>query len=743
VQHPVFYRLGKWVYHHKVAIVLIWSLLIGVSIPLLMDVLAPFVSTGFVAEQSESVKAAAYLDKHLGFYKNRFIILYHSNQLLATSDEYKQKLKYSLAGLKKLSMKHEIIYPSMNSKQISKDKHTAYVVVFFKDNKTFTPTMLKAFRQAIKTPSGMSMNMGGEAIFVNSIEKQTQKDLYKADMVAAPASVITLIFIFGTLIAAFLPMVLGGGCALLILAILYCLGYAFSLSIFTLNIALLLGLCLSLDYAIFIIFRFREELHAKQYKIEEAVANTVATAGRSVFFSGLAVFVSLSALLFFPINILFSIGVGGLVAVLISVTMALTLLPAILALINSGVNRFAIPWVYDDAAKNEKIGLIPFWRKFAFSVIKHPVFFFLFILLFLLFLGAPFLNVRLGISDMHILPEHSESNRFLQAYEKKFDENELTPILLLVSVKQGVILSENNINRLYDLVQRLESYAAIKRVDSIVSLDSEYKKSQYQALYQLPKKAMSPAVRKMLTTTTGNKFTVVSVVSKYNSNHPKTLKLVRKLTNMDPGEGLKVRLTGTPVDNLEVMEAIAHLFPYAVAWISILTYIILFFLLRSVFLPFKAILMNILSLCASYGVLVFVFQEGHLHDFLNFTPQGMLDVSMLIIIFCALFGFSMDYEVFLLSRIKEHYEATHDNDSSIVFGIEKSSKIITSAALIVIILCGSFMFADVLMVKEFGLGIAIAIFVDAFIIRLFLVPATMSLVKRWNWYRPKWVDRVF
>jgi len=189
---------------------------------------------------------------------------------------------------------------------------------------------------------------------------------------------------------------------------------------------------------------------------------------------------------------------------------------------------------------------------------------------------------------------------------------------------------------------------------------------------------------------------------------------------------------------VSVREAI----PYAILWVIVFTYLILLILLRSLFLPVKAIIMNVLSLSACYGALHLVFQEGYLHHLLNFEPQGMLDVSLLVIIFCALFGFSMDYEVFLLSRIKETYEHRHNNERSIIFGLEKSSKIITSAAIIVIVTCMSFLFAEVLVVKAFGLGIAVAIFIDAFLIRTLLVPSTMILLKDWNWYLPKWLDKI-
>ncbi|MCX7114826.1 MAG: MMPL family transporter [Gammaproteobacteria bacterium] len=710
--------------------------------PFLSNIIAPFQSTGFVVDGSESAETDAYLNQHLGYNKNRFILIYHSKQLLATEPAFIDKLKTSVQGLQHFPMKHEIVFPDANPKQISKDKHTAYVAVLFKDNTLLSPQLLKQFKAVIKKPAEMSMRLGGEAVFIENVNQQTQVDLYKSDVVAAPASIITMVLIFGTLIAALVPIVLGGGCALIILTTLYFLGHAFSLSIFTLNIALLLGLCLSLDYSLFIIYRFRDELRNKNNCMADMIATTLATAGRAVFFSGLAVFISLSALLFFPINILFSIGVGGLVAVFVAVAVALTLLPATLAVLKDGINYLSIRRRPVERVRKTRPKIAQIWRNLASHVIHHPLIFFFVTLIVLLCFGYPFLYVRFGLSDLHILPSHTEGYRFLHTYQTKFNENELTPILIVVKSAHEPILSKNNIAKLYDFAERLQRNPRVEEVNSIVTLTSDLKKSQYQSLYHLPKRQMTPDVRQLLKTSTTRHFTVMSVVSRYESNSPKTLALIAQLRQMNPGKGLTLRLTGEPVNNADVLASIAQMFPYAVVWVTILTYCVLLVLLRSVFLPFKAILMNMLSLCASYGVLVFVFQEGHFHHYLHFNPQGMLDITLLIIIFCALFGFSMDYEVFLLTRIKECYDTTHDNDKSIVFGIEKSCKIITSAAIIVIILCGSFMTADVLMVKEFGLGIAIAIFVDAFIIRSFLVPATMALVKQWNWYLPKWLDRL-
>lgn len=735
MQHSWFFRLGTFIHRHRWSVLVFALVAILSCMPFITEIMTPFQSTGFIDTTSESAKAQAFLDKKLKFHhENQFLILYHSATLKTSNPLYSYKLKKSLSRFTDFPVDHDIVYPDMNPDQVSKDQHTAYVVVTLHQNKPISSQLLTEFKALIQEPSHMSVFLGGEAIFAEDINKQTQEDLYKADMIAAPVSIIVLILVFGSIVAAFVPMVLGGCCALLILTLLYALGHMVTLSIFTLNIALLLGLCLNLDYALFVISRFRSELEQSEGNVQEAIAKTLATAGRAVFFSGLAVFISLSALLLFPINILFSIGVGGLTATFVAVVIATIILPAILSILHKNINRFPV-------LRFSKSTTPRVWRRIATHVVKRPVVYFVTSLTILLVLGYPFLNVYFGISDFNILPKHSENRQFFDSYQEQFNKNELTPIVLVVSTRRGHILSSSAIAKLYDFTTALEHNPRVFRVDSIVTSTPRPSKEQYQALYRHPKN-FNGDLKTLLDTTTRQDFTVINVVSKYDANSEKTKALIQELRDMQPGPGLTMQLTGTPVINVDVGHKIAQVFPFALLWIAVLTYLILLVVLRSIFLPLKAIFMNVLSLTASYGMMVFVFQQGHLHHLLHFSPQGIIDISLLIIVFCAIFGFSMDYEVFLLTRIQEEYQKTRDNKLSIIFGIEQSSRIITSAALIVICICGSFMVADVLMVKEFGLGIAVAIFVDAFIIRTLLVPSTMVLLKSWNWYLPKWLGRV-
>ncbi|MGL5742342.1 MAG: MMPL family transporter [Legionella sp.] len=727
------YRLGRLINHFRWPLIGFLLLVIIACIPFMPHIITPFKTTGFIDESSASAKTEVYMDKKLGYDdKNKFLIMYHSHTLLATHTEFKDKIKKSLSDLKDFPIKHDIIYPDKD--QISKDKHTAYVAVVFKSNEPLSDEHLAQFKESIKKPAHMTMLLGGEPLFVQNVNKQTQTDLYKADFIATPVAIITLILVFGSVVAATLPIILGGGCALIILTTLYFLGHYFTLSIFTINIALLLGLCLCLDYSLFFINRFRDELK-NGLNIQEAIAVTQETAGKAICFSGLAVFVSLSALFLFPVNILFSVAVGGLAAVFFAVLTSTIILPAILAVLKSKINFLS---VHIFRNKNHS----SWWRWLAERVVNHPYLFFFPILIFLLILGYPVLHAKFGISDFRIFPENSEHRAFYDTYAKKFNINELNPIVVVVESSSSPILSRHNLSKIYNFVHKLKKNPLAKEVNGIIGTDSDLKKEQYYMLYHMDKKQLDSQVKQLLDTTTTKHMTTLNVVSEYPANSPETKKLITELQHMKIGSGLKIHLTGVSVSNIDVLHSIYKMLPYAILWIIGFSYLILLFLLRSLFLPLKAIIMTLLSLCAAYGALVLVCQNGYLSHWLNFQPQEMLDISLLVIIFCALFGFSMDYEVFLLSRIKEANQLTKHNKNSIVFGIEKSSRIITSAALIVIVISGSFLVADVLMVKAFGLGIAVAIFVDAFLIRSFLVPATMTIFKDWVWYLPKWLDRI-
>lgn len=730
-----FYRFGKLIHKTRWLVVLLFVAGFSFCLPYLPKVMSQFTNTGLNDPHSQSAHAKNYLDDNLGYQHNRFIVMYHGRQKFTKDSAFNQEIRQSLDGLKNYPRKYEILYPEDNKEQVSKDKKSAYAVVMLKDNANLSEQQLNKFKSKIREPKNLSMMIGGEPIFQVDMQEQTQKDLIRAEYIATPVAVITLLLVFGSVTAAFIPMILDAACAIFILTILYFLGHRLALSIFTINIALLLGLCLSLDYALFIIYRFREEL-AQGRPVAEALAMTQATAGKAVFFSGLAVLISLSALFLFPINILFSVGVGGVTAVAMAVLVSVVLLPAILAILKTKINFLPIRFLtaYNGAERS-------YWASLVSKVIHYPWTFFIGIMVLLLLMSFPLLKIKVGLSDFHVLPKSMESRQVFDRIDTEFDPETLTPIVVVVKTP-GIFLTKNNIGNFYNFINKLDDNKKVNDITSIVTIDPKLSKTQYETLYTGPKQYQPATVSKLLKLTTGDHFSVAMITSKYESESSQSQDLVKEIRQTKLGKGMRIAVTGVTANTMDVIHRIGKLFPWALLWVVVLTYVVLLILFRSLLLPFKAIVMNIFSLTASYGVLVFIIQEGHFASWLHFDPQAMIDISLLVIIFCALFGFSMDYEVFLLTRIKEFYEQTGNNKKSIVYGISRSSKIITSAALVVILICFAFLSAEILMVKAFGLGIAVAIFVDAFLIRSILVPTTMVLLGRWCWYLPAWLDKL-
>ena len=731
-----FYQFGYILHKARWLIVIAFTLAFAYCIPILPKVMSRFTDTSLIDPHSPSALVENYLDTHLNYYHNRFIIMYKSKHTFVKNGIFDTEIHHSLSGLKNFPYTHEIIYPDENKKQVSKDKHSAYALVMLEDNGPLSNEVLAKFKSSLKKVDSLEMLIGGEPLFQAEVQKQTQTDLIKAQSIATPIAVITLLIVFGSIAAALIPIILDGICAIFILTALYYWGHLFSLSVFTINIALLLGLCLSLDYALFIINRFREEL-AQGRSTVEALAITQGTAGKAVFFSGLAVLISLSALFLFPINILFSVGVGGVTAVAFAVLISTVLLPAILAILQNKINFLPIRFFSSRNGKNQS-----YWLWLVTKVITYRWSFFIGIMIVLLFLSYPILSIQFGLSDFHVLPKTLESRQVFDVLQEDFNDHELYPITVIVTAPHGKFLTEKNIGQLLAFTKKIKADPRVEDIFSIVTTSPQLTQQQYEKLYTSPKQYQSEAIKKLLLLTTEDGSTVLTITSKYAGESPESEQLVKELRDIKLDNGLKVNVSGISASTIDVMAKIYSIFPYALLWVLSLTYLILLILLRSLLIPLKAIIMNILSLTASYGVLVFIIQKGYLSSLLHFESQGMIDISLLIIIFCALFGFSMDYEVFLLARIKEFYEKTDNTNKAICSGIVHSSKIITSAAIVVILLCMAFLSADILMVKAFGLGIAVAIFVDAFLIRTILVPAIMAILQTGCWYLPKWLNRI-
>jgi len=736
----MFYHLGKIATRYRWLIVGFWMVAIAVSLPFAPRVSEVLHSGGFVSPDAESERAINLLAQKLHLDLTVVQVIFTSQNYTADSPQFVQQARVALAGVQRMPEVSGIVSFADNPRQISLDRHAAYVNITLKADPDSAPKLLPELEHRIQPVPGLKASIGGGPVFYEDIQSVSESDLRRAEMLAFPFAIIALLLVFRSVVAAVLPALLGGCAVVVSLALIFGLGQVTTLSIFVLNITTLFGLGLGVDYSLFMVSRFREEL-AHGYSVEEAVAITVATAGRAVTFSGFTVSIGLSGLIFFHINMLHSVGLGGILVVLIAVFAAITLLPAVLTIIGTRVNAFPVRiarlWGRGriqpaGADGNQQHG---FWYRLSQLVMRYPVRILVPVLLVLIALGLPFLGVRFSAPDASILPAHVPSRAAYDLLASRFDVRETTPILLAVQTK-GDVLTLANIRNLYSYVRRIEADPRVARVDSIVSADPRLTLDQYELLYTHPQLIADPYLSALLKSSAAGDTTLILVISKYGMLDQHSLELVQTIRNTPPGNGMTALVDGGTAGNIDYVSSLYTDFPVAVLIVAITTYIVLLLFFRSLLLPLKAILMNTLSILASYGALVVIFQDGFLHQLLGFTPLGFVEASSPILLFCALFGLSMDYEVFLLSRIQEAYWQTGDNTQAVALGLQRSGGIITSAAVIVIVVSACFASADMILVKALGLGMALAVALDATLVRGLLVPATMRLLGNLNWWLP-------
>ncbi|MFN8515793.1 MAG: MMPL family transporter [Chloroflexia bacterium] len=733
-----FLRFGSLIYRRRKLVVALWALLVLVSLPLAPRAPGVMRVGGFSSEHAESSQAINTLQTNLGFKATTLSIIFSSDEWTADDPRFAAATSEALGGLSSLPDVAEVIPYTTNPRQISADRRTAYALVSLTTPPEGSQRLLPTLQAALRpTPPQVETIVAGGPVFYADIEKTSSADLKRGEVIAFPLALIALVLVFGSLAAAATPIVIGGCSVLAILAGIFLLGQATDLSIFVLNLATMLGLGLAVDYALFITSRFREEL--AQRPVEQAVAVTVATAGRAILFSGLTVLIGLAALIIFPFMFLRSVGIAGVLVVFVTVLAALTLLPAVLGMLGPRINALEII-KYRTPEQSGHSGL---WHRLALLVMAYPWRFAIPTLAFVLLLGYPFAHANFSSPDASILPKSVPSRQGYDLLAAKFGTSELEPLILAVRTGDGSsIYSGQNVGALYDLTHALEKDPRVQRVDSITTLDPRIGRAQYQLLYSHPDRIFEPYAALLAPRFARGDTALVSVVLRVSALSPEAKSLVHDLRGTTPPGGLTYQVSGTTAGVLDFVEELYRDFPLALLLVVAATYVILLILLRSVLLPLKAIAMNALSLVAAYGALVWVFQDGHLSGLLGFTPLGFVESSLPIIMFCTLFGVSMDYEVFLLTRIRETWQETGDNTASVATGLERSGRIITSAALIVVVVAGSFVTAEIVLVKALGLGVALAVLLDATIIRALLVPATMRLLGDWNWWLPASLRRL-
>ncbi len=745
----MFYHLGRIATRFRWLIVGLWMVAIAVSLPFAPQVGQVLHSGGFVSPDAESERALNLLVQKVHLNLTIVQVIFTSQDTSvgsADSPQFIQASEQALSRVRGWSEVSSIVSFTDNPRQISLDRHAAYVNVLFKPDPDSATKLLPELEKRLQSVPHLKTTIGGGPVFYEDIQAVSERDLRRAEFLAIPFAIIALLLVFRSVVAAILPALVGGGAVAVSLAIIFGLGHITTLSIFVLNITTLFGLGLGVDYSLFMVSRFREELKRGR-NVEDAVAVAVATAGRAVVFSGLTVSIGLLGLVFFRINFLHSVGMAGVMVVMLAVLAAITLLPAALSIIGTRINAFPVrlPRFRRRAADqplSNTSALAPavadqhgFWYRLSQLVMRYPVRIFVPTFILLVSLGLPFLSVRFSAPDASILPKDVPSRAAFDLLATRFNDRETTPILLAVQTP-GDVLATNNVRNLYYYVQRIQADPRVARVDSIVSADPRFTLEQYQQVYTHPQLIADPYLAALLKSSVSGDTTMMLVISKYSMLDQRSQALVQTIRNTSPGNGITTLVDGGTAGDMDYVTSLYTDFPIAILIVAITTYIVLLFLFRSLVLPLKAILMNTLSILASYGALVVIFQNGFLHQILGFTPLGFVEASGPILLFCSLFGLSMDYEVFLLSRIQESFWQTGDNTRAVALGLQRSGAIITSAAVIVIVVSSCFATADMILVKALGLGMALAVTIDATLVRGLLVPSTMRLLGNLNWWLP-------
>jgi RND superfamily putative drug exporter len=728
-------KFGYAVYAHRKLVTAVWALAVLVALPLAPGVFKVLSAGGFSSPDLEAFRASQLLADRFGGDPSSLVLVYDSDTLAATEPQFRAYVEDSLQAVRQLGEVRSVETALTNPRQVAPDGRAQYATVTLAttagaDLREVLPRIEQALR-----PTPLRVTLTGAPVFYQDIFDVTERDLRRAELLSIPTAAVALVLVFGSIVAGALPGVIGGTAVALTLALMVLLSRVFELSIFSLNLATMLGLGLGIDYSLFIVSRFREEL-ARGQPVGRAVAWSVATAGRAVLVSGATVLIGLLALLTCDITALHSMGVAGALVVGVSVVAALTLLPAVLGLLGSRIDAFPIRLARRLTPAEGA------WSRLAHVVMARSVAVLVPLLVLLVGLGLPFLRVDFGAPDASILPGDVQSRRGFDLLRAHWGAGELSPLLLVFQTDDGSsVLQPAAVAGLAAYMQRVAAHPSVARTSSIVSLDPRITPEQYGLLYADPTRIGDLYGLVVAQATVRQDVLVAQVTSRFGQTDDRSKDLVRAIRATPPPAGLHLLVGGGTAGVVDYADRLYAQFPRAALIVVLAIYLILLRTFGSVIIPLKAVAMNVLSLLASYGALVVIFQEGALADVLHFQPLGFVEASLPIVMFCVLFGLSMDYEIFLLSRVHEAYVEGADNATSVARGLERSGRIITSAAAIVVLVSLSFVAADIVLIKALGLGTAIAVLLDATLVRALLVPATMRLLGDWNWWAPAWLRR--
>src|SRR5499427_9029534 len=667
----MFEAWGRFVYRRRRLVLLVAAVVVAAAAVWGTGVFARLQSGGgFTPPGSQSQQASDLATRAFGRDTADVVVLYRSPDLTVRDPAYRAAVTKSLAALPAGKVLSYQTYWSTGSPQfVGRGGHETYAVLRLAG--ATDSAQMKTY-QAISGDfgaPGLTTRVGGQVPLEVAINSEVKADIGRAEAISMPVLLVLLVIIFGSFAAAGLPLVIGGIGILGSFAALRLLTLFTDVSIYSINITTILGLGLAIDYGLFMTARFREEL-GRQPTVEQALSRTVATAGRTVAVSGVTVAIALASLMLFPETFLRSMGYGGVATVAVDMLAALTVMPALLAVLGPRVNALRIRGRRGrrserSAPADEASGA---WYRIARSVMRRPVAYVVVIIVVLLALGSPFRSITWGGVDARALPASSEPRAVAEALASDFPVNATTPIEAVVKFAgpAGSALSP---------AQRAALAGYVTRLDHVPG-----------------------AIAGQVTGVAGD---VARVDLRYaaNSESAAARALVTQVRAVPPPAGAQVYVGGATAQLVDELASLGHTLPWMALVVVLATFVLLFLAFGSVVLPVKAIVMNALSLTATFGAIVWIFQEGHLSGLLHFTPTGTIDPTMPILMLAIIFGLSMDYEVFLLSRIRERYDVTGDNTAAVAGGLQHTGGIISALALLLIVVVGAFSLSGITFIK--------------------------------------------
>jgi RND superfamily putative drug exporter len=655
---------------------------------------------GFEDPASSSARAQRFIEQRFPGSEPDLVLMYGSSRWTVEDKPFRSAVERQVGELDDGVVRAAASYWSTQSPaMVSQDHHETFVVVTLRpQGEEAKARAYEELQEELKDPAkGVELQVGGDVAVSSDVSEYSQKDMERAEMLALPVTLVLLVWVFGGVVAAGLPLLVGAVSILGALTVVRLLTMVTDISVFAVNIIVMLGLGLCIDYALLVVTRYREE-RAATGDVRHALVRTVSTAGRTVAFSGATVAISLASLLLFPQPFLRSMGLGGIAAVLVAVLSALTVLPALIVVLGHRVDSLRVVRSRQEARhRRERAGA---WHRLAVRVMRRPVVVAGLVVGVLLVMGAPFLGVTFGSVDHRALPDSAPSRIVAERLAADFPSASGHPVNVVVRSDDGSSLDQKAVQRY------TRELASLPGVTTATIQD------------------VAPDAAR------------VEAHLAYDDQSREARGVVEAVRDLPAPTGADVLVGGPTAQVDDLLTSLGQTAPRMFAVMMLVTLLFLFLAFGSVVLTVKAVVMNVLSLSASFGLIVLVFQDGHLAGPLGVSATGAVDPTTPLLMLAVVFGLSMDYEVFLLSRIREEWDRTHDNSYAVAAGLQHTGRIITSAAALFVVVIAAFSTSDVLFIKLLGLGMMTAVVIDATLVRVLLVPATMQLLGRANWWAP-------